>query len=90
MYGIPITHYVRATISTAMNPLTCLSNILSVEDKPKENNYKTVMCKSWIQSGSCSYGKKCRFAHGEHELRYPFSVIKPFTASLCLFDCESP
>ncbi|KAH7724890.1 see oma family member [Aphelenchoides avenae] len=41
------------------------------DDKQKENNYKTVMCRSWLQSGSCSYGKKCRFAHGEHELREP-------------------
>ncbi len=26
------------------------------------------MCKNWREKGSCRYGDKCLFAHGEHEL----------------------
>jgi len=33
-----------------------------------EGKYKTEMCKNWIASGFCRYGRKCRFAHGNHEL----------------------
>lgn len=31
--------------------------------------YKTELCKNWSLKGHCSYGKKCRFAHGESELK---------------------
>merc|ERR1719397_1290481 len=34
--------------------------------------FKTEMCRGWMESGSCSYGNSCCFAHGRHELR-----IKP-------------
>ena len=26
------------------------------------------MCKNWREKGSCRYGDKCLFAHGDHEL----------------------
>lgn len=26
------------------------------------------MCKNWIEIGSCRYGTKCQFAHGDYEL----------------------
>ncbi|THH02534.1 hypothetical protein EW026_g355 [Hermanssonia centrifuga] len=31
--------------------------------------YKTELCRSWEEKGSCRYGSKCQFAHGEEELR---------------------
>lgn len=31
--------------------------------------YKTELCRSWEEKGSCRYGTKCQFAHGEEELR---------------------
>eukprot|EP00741_Cyanophora_paradoxa_P001844 tig00000507_g1787.t1 len=31
--------------------------------------YKTEMCRSWNESGTCRYGMKCQFAHGADELR---------------------
>ena len=31
--------------------------------------YKTELCRSWTETGTCRYGLKCQFAHGEHELR---------------------
>ena len=33
------------------------------------DRYKTVLCTTWINTGSCPYGLKCRFAHGKEELR---------------------
>lgn len=34
-----------------------------------QDRYKTELCRSWHESGSCRYGSKCQFAHGTHELR---------------------
>ena len=31
--------------------------------------YKTEMCRNWVAVGRCSYGNKCRFAHGEHDVK---------------------
>ncbi|KAG8843709.1 hypothetical protein FRB91_003168 [Serendipita sp. 411] len=41
---------------------------------PSANNrklglYKTELCRSWEEKGTCRYGLKCQFAHGEDELR---------------------
>ncbi|KAE9388918.1 hypothetical protein BT96DRAFT_835610, partial [Gymnopus androsaceus JB14] len=44
------------------------------QNGPIENNrklglHKTKLCRSWEEKGSCRYGVKCQFAHGEDELR---------------------
>ncbi|KAF9073819.1 hypothetical protein BDP27DRAFT_1390860 [Rhodocollybia butyracea] len=44
------------------------------QNGPSANNrklglYKTELCRSWEEKGSCRYGAKCQFAHGEEELR---------------------
>lgn len=31
--------------------------------------YKTELCRSWEETGTCRYGNKCQFAHGISELR---------------------
>ncbi|KAI5479703.1 CCCH finger DNA binding protein [Pseudohyphozyma bogoriensis] len=41
---------------------------------PSVNNrklglYKTELCRSWEEKGSCRYGSKCQFAHGAQEIR---------------------
>ncbi|KAI0003726.1 hypothetical protein BJV74DRAFT_793355 [Russula compacta] len=41
---------------------------------PSANNrklglYKTELCRSWEEKGTCRYGPKCQFAHGEDEIR---------------------
>ncbi|OBZ79031.1 Zinc finger protein zfs1 [Grifola frondosa] len=46
----------------------------SIGNGPSANNrklglYKTELCRSWEEKGSCRYGAKCQFAHGEDELR---------------------
>ena len=34
-----------------------------------DRRYKTELCNNWTEQGACRYGDKCRFAHGEEELR---------------------
>lgn len=31
-------------------------------------NYKTELCRNWIESAKCRFDTKCRFAHGQEEL----------------------
>eukprot|EP01059_Diplonema_ambulator_P031118 TRINITY_DN5623_c0_g1_i4.p1 TRINITY_DN5623_c0_g1~~TRINITY_DN5623_c0_g1_i4.p1 ORF type:complete len:191 (+),score=46.35 TRINITY_DN5623_c0_g1_i4:44-574(+) len=38
---------------------------------------KTALCRNWL-NGSCSYGSKCGFAHGEHEVT-PDCLVKSET-----------
>lgn len=50
------------------------ANIGSNGNGPSANNrklglYKTELCRSWEEKGTCRYGAKCQFAHGEDELR---------------------
>ena len=33
-----------------------------------DGNYKTELCKNWIETAKCRYESKCRFAHGQEEL----------------------
>lgn len=45
-----------------------------VSNGPSANNrklglYKTELCRSWEEKGTCRYGTKCQFAHGEEEIR---------------------
>ncbi|PLW07620.1 hypothetical protein PCANC_27781 [Puccinia coronata f. sp. avenae] len=35
----------------------------------KTNLYKTELCRSWEEKGTCRYGSKCQFAHGQDELK---------------------
>lgn len=39
------------------------------EELSNQSLYKTELCRSWKEFGTCRYGHKCQFAHGEHELR---------------------
>ncbi|KAF9474299.1 hypothetical protein BDN70DRAFT_323578 [Pholiota conissans] len=60
---------------------------------PSANNrklglYKTELCRSWEEKGTCRYGAKCQFAHGEEELRrvsrhpkYKTEICKTFWVS---------
>jgi len=61
------------------------------EELSKQSLYKTELCRSFTETGSCRYGHKCQFAHGEHELRailrhpkYKTEFCKRFAATgLC-------
>lgn len=46
------------------------------------NKFKTVLCKHFSQSGSCSYGDKCQFAHGFQELQNPSTIVGNLNTSI--------
>merc|ERR1712137_166823 len=39
------------------------------EEISNQNLYKTELCRSFEETGTCRYGPKCQFAHGKAELR---------------------
>ncbi|XP_054453846.1 mRNA decay activator protein ZFP36 [Anoplopoma fimbria] len=47
------------------------SSVLPAQVQPvlAPNRYKTELCRGFQETGSCKYGSKCQFAHGEAELR---------------------
>ncbi|XP_053545460.1 mRNA decay activator protein ZFP36L1-like [Bombina bombina] len=45
------------------------SKQLQAECKLHSSRYKTELCRTFHESGSCKYGSKCQFAHGSGELR---------------------
>ncbi|XP_056622188.1 mRNA decay activator protein ZFP36L2 [Triplophysa dalaica] len=42
---------------------------LSTTTAPLSTRYKTELCRTYEESGTCKYGAKCQFAHGMDELR---------------------
>jgi len=64
----------------------------TIEDElAHQNRYKTELCKSFTETGSCRYGTKCQFAHGKEEVRpilrhpkYKTEICKTFhTTGTC-------
>ncbi|XP_035478586.2 mRNA decay activator protein ZFP36 [Scophthalmus maximus] len=45
------------------------SYLAQVQPLLASNRYKTELCRGFQETGSCKYGSKCQFAHGEPELR---------------------
>eukprot|EP01022_Parablepharisma_sp_SALTPOND_P011725 TRINITY_DN1497_c0_g2_i1.p1 TRINITY_DN1497_c0_g2~~TRINITY_DN1497_c0_g2_i1.p1 ORF type:complete len:409 (-),score=30.46 TRINITY_DN1497_c0_g2_i1:105-1331(-) len=43
-------------------------NSATIVQPETDEKYKTELCKNWVQYGHCSYGSKCRFAHGQEDL----------------------
>jgi hypothetical protein len=42
------------------------------------------MCKNWKEKGTCRYGDKCLFAHGEQELTRKSSIDEAESKSITL------
>ncbi|XP_068106569.1 mRNA decay activator protein ZFP36 [Hyperolius riggenbachi] len=47
-----------------------LKNTLPTLPAPSPR-YKTELCRTFSETGTCKYGSKCQFAHGHQELREP-------------------
>merc|ERR1711974_482652 len=41
----------------------------SASSKVNTSRYKTELCRPFSEHGTCKYGEKCQFAHGQPELR---------------------
>lgn len=48
----------------------------------KRDLYKTELCRSWMESGTCRYANKCQFAHGPEELR-PVTRHPKYKTEIC-------
>ena len=65
------------SVTTTINGLTLVNGVPQPNADgtgPSANNrklglYKTELCRSWEEKGTCRYGPKCQFAHGEEEVR---------------------
>lgn len=57
--------------TASSNENNASSNGKKVEraDSKKLNLYKTELCRSWEETGTCRYGNKCQFAHSVREVR---------------------
>mmetsp|Transcript_23908 Transcript_23908/g.36585 ORF Transcript_23908/g.36585 Transcript_23908/m.36585 type:complete len:111 (-) Transcript_23908:322-654(-) len=66
----------------AANPFAFRGNgrIISKDYRLK---LKTELCKSWMESGTCKYGDKCAFAHGEAELQKKKHVASRYKTKPC-------
>ncbi|PRW60160.1 zinc finger CCCH domain-containing 56-like [Chlorella sorokiniana] len=52
--------------------------------------FKTRICNKW-RAGSCPYGDKCTYAHGEHELRYvPPEIVAQLEANQKMQEAMAP
>ncbi|KAJ5076088.1 protein tis11 [Anaeramoeba ignava] len=66
-------------------------NPLPNETFIQDDLYKTELCRSWEETGTCKFGDSCRFAHGKSELRskprhpkYKTQICKAFhTTGFC-------
>ncbi len=73
-----ITGLLFSNISTAMFKKPSQA---SGQSSP-ESKYKTELCENYQQTGNCSYGTKCRFAHGENDLKH-LSQHPKYKTKLC-------
>jgi len=57
------------TSSSGMGTNTSITSTQEQHANLPSNLYKTELCRSFEETGTCRYGSKCQFAHGYAELR---------------------
>ncbi|CAD5235133.1 unnamed protein product [Bursaphelenchus xylophilus] len=66
-YAVPFPSGSSTISSRSSGPSQSSSRSQSPKDIPK--NFKMTLCRHFLNKGVCPKGKKCNFAHGQHELR---------------------
>lgn len=62
-------------VPALFGPCRLNSSSLSTEESPREHappasyKEKSQLCKKFVEHGYCPYEKRCKFAHGLHELK---------------------
>ena len=63
-------------VPVLFEPCRLNSHSLSTEESPREHaatlpsyKEKSQLCKKFVENGYCPYEKRCKFAHGLHELK---------------------
>jgi hypothetical protein len=49
-----------------------------------EVNYKTELCRTWVEKNFCPYKEKCRFAHGKKDLHDKIISSKNYKQKECM------
>lgn len=49
----------------------------------KSNLFKTELCENFMKRGRCTYGAKCHFAHGRHDIRNRWRIENYKTQPCC-------
>lgn len=55
-------------------------------NRSKDNsgeNYKTELCRTWVEKNFCPYKEKCRFAHGKKDLHEKVTGSKNYKQKEC-------
>lgn len=59
----------KATNEAVLRRKSSLGDSLNKSsDKEGEQNYKTELCRTWVEKNFCPYKEKCRFAHGKKDI----------------------
>jgi len=66
------------------------SHSLSTQESPRQNSSqqstykeKSQLCKKFVEHGYCPYEKKCKFAHGLHELKKNQQTNSKYKTKTC-------
>jgi len=59
-----------------------MENTGGAQNNKKANLYKTELCRSYEETGTCRYGPKCQFAHSINELR-PVDRHPKYKTEMC-------
>ena len=73
LQAMAMAPYMQTTLNGIQQDPSLMA-LLQQGGGPSANNrklglYKTELCRSWEEKGSCKYGEKCQFAHGDTEQR---------------------
>jgi len=66
---VGMNHVMKEQNNNLLSPVV-MENTGGAQNNKKANLYKTELCRSFEETGTCRYGSKCQFAHSESELRH--------------------
>ncbi len=79
-----------SVVSTDIPLFKEMSHSLSTEESPRQNlpsyishKEKSQLCKKFVENGYCPYEKKCKFAHGLHELKKNQQTNSKYKTKTC-------
>jgi len=78
---LPLAPPVQQELAVNSNGISPLE-MSALEEDISQNLYKTELCRSFEETGSCRYGLKCQFAHGRAELR-PLTRHPKYKTEVC-------
>jgi len=80
METLPIQNSISQPIENSAN--STQKSLIGDDDSTPLSLYKTELCRSFEETGSCRYGLKCQFAHGRAELR-PVTRHPKYKTEVC-------